>query len=161
MRELPYAAWVTIQTGCDNSCAFCIVPSVRGGEVSRPVDELVAEVETLAGRGVVEVTLLGQNVNSYGRDLTRRRPLFADLLRAVGAVEGIDRVRFTSPHPKDLRPETIAAMAETDGGLPPAPPAAAVGERPGARRHAPRLHAPSATSSGWRRPRAERSTTWR
>jgi tRNA-2-methylthio-N6-dimethylallyladenosine synthase len=113
VRELPYAAWVNIQTGCDNSCAFCIVPSVRGPEVSRPFDDLVAEVELLAHRGVTEVTLLGQNVNSYGRDLTRRRPLFADLLRAVGVVEGIGRVRFTSPHPKDLRPETIAAMADT------------------------------------------------
>jgi tRNA-2-methylthio-N6-dimethylallyladenosine synthase len=113
VRDLPYAAWVTIQTGCDNSCAFCIVPSVRGGEVSRPFDGLVDEVRALSRRGVTEVTLLGQNVNSYGRDLTRRRPLFAGLLRAVGAVEGIRRVRFTSPHPKDLRPETIAAMAET------------------------------------------------
>ncbi len=113
VRDLPYAAWVTIQTGCDNSCAFCIVPSVRGPEVSRPKVELVAEVEALARRGVSEVTLLGQNVNSYGRDLTRRRPLFDELLRATGAVEGIRRVRFTSPHPKDLRPETIAAMAET------------------------------------------------
>ena len=113
VRELPYAAWVTIQMGCDNSCAFCIVPSVRGGEVSRPFDELVDEVRDLADRGVSEVTLLGQNVNSYGRDLTRRRPLFAELLRRVGAVDGIRRVRFTSPHPKDLRPETIAAMAET------------------------------------------------
>ncbi len=112
-RDLPYAAWVTIQTGCDNSCAFCIVPSVRGPEVSRTVDDIVGEVETLARRGVTEVTLLGQNVNSYGRDLTRRRPLFATLLRAVAAVDGIRRVRFTSPHPKDLRPETIAAMAET------------------------------------------------
>ena len=114
VRDLPYAAWVTIQMGCDNSCAFCIVPSVRGPEVSRPMSELVDEVEVLARRGVSEVTLLGQNVNSYGRDLTRRRPLFADLLRATGAVEGIRRVRFTSPHPKDLRPETIAAMAETE-----------------------------------------------
>ncbi|MGD0391081.1 MAG: tRNA (N6-isopentenyl adenosine(37)-C2)-methylthiotransferase MiaB [Acidimicrobiales bacterium] len=113
VRDLPYAAWVTIQTGCDNSCAFCIVPSVRGGEVSRQKDDLLAEVRALAGRGVTEVTLLGQNVNSYGRDLTRRRPLFAGLLRSVGAVEGIRRVRFTSPHPKDLRSETIAAMAET------------------------------------------------
>jgi tRNA-2-methylthio-N6-dimethylallyladenosine synthase len=112
VRELPYAAWVTIQTGCDNSCAFCIVPSVRGPEASRPPAELVGEVRALAERGVVEVTLLGQNVNSYGRDLTGRRPLFADLLRSVGAVDGIARVRFTSPHPKDLRPETIAAMAE-------------------------------------------------
>ncbi len=113
VRELPYVAWVTIQTGCDNSCAFCIVPQVRGPEVSRPPDELVGEVGALAGSGVTEVTLLGQNVNSYGRDITRRRPLFAELLRSVGAVEGIRRVRFTSPHPKDLRPETIAAMAET------------------------------------------------
>ncbi len=113
LRELPYAAWVTIQTGCDNSCAFCIVPQVRGPEVSRPPEEVLAEVRSLARRGVVEVTLLGQNVNSYGRDLTRRSPLFADLLRQVGAVEGVERVRFTSPHPKDLRPETVAAMAET------------------------------------------------
>ena len=113
-RDVPWSAWVTIQIGCDNSCAFCIVPSVRGREISRPFDEVVAEVETLAAAGVVEVTLLGQNVNSYGRDLTRRRPLFATLLRAVGAVRGVRRVRYTSPHPKDLRPETIAAMAETD-----------------------------------------------
>jgi tRNA-2-methylthio-N6-dimethylallyladenosine synthase len=113
VRELPYAAWVTIQMGCDNSCAFCIVPAVRGPEVSRPVADIVGEVEELARRGVTEVTLLGQNVNSYGRDITRRRPLFADLLRAVGDVDGIGRIRFTSPHPKDLRPETIEAMATT------------------------------------------------
>jgi len=112
-REVPYAAWVTIQIGCDNRCAFCIVPSVRGKEISRPFDEIVREVERLAGDGVVEVTLLGQNVNSYGRDVTKRRPLFAELLEAIGAVDGIRRVRFTSPHPKDLRVETIAAMAET------------------------------------------------
>jgi tRNA-2-methylthio-N6-dimethylallyladenosine synthase len=113
VRDLPYAAWVTIQMGCDNSCAYCIVPAVRGPEVSRPMADLVAEVAELSRRGVTEVTLLGQNVNSYGRDITRRRPLFGDLLRAVGAVDGIRRVRFTSPHPKDLRPEVIAAMAET------------------------------------------------
>ncbi len=113
VRDLPYTAWVTIQTGCDNSCAFCIVPQVRGAEVSRPYDDIVAEVANLSARGVTEVTLLGQNVNSYGRDLTRRRPLFAQLLRSVGAVDGVRRVRYTSPHPKDLRPETIAAMAET------------------------------------------------
>jgi tRNA-2-methylthio-N6-dimethylallyladenosine synthase len=113
VRDLPYMAWVTIQTGCDNSCAFCIVPSVRGGEASRPFDEIVTEVRGLAARGTTEVTLLGQNVNSYGRDITHRRPLFADLLRAVGTVEGVRRVRYTSPHPKDLRPETVAAMAET------------------------------------------------
>lgn len=135
-REVDHAAWVTIQIGCDNTCAFCIVPSVRGPEISRPFGELVAEVEALAADGVSEITLLGQNVNSYGRDLAlarradpgpddakwcgpgwlddrRARPLFADLLRAVGAVEGIHRIRFTSPHPKDMRTETFAAMAET------------------------------------------------
>ncbi|MET0909714.1 MAG: tRNA (N6-isopentenyl adenosine(37)-C2)-methylthiotransferase MiaB [Ilumatobacteraceae bacterium] len=121
-RDTSYNAWVTIQIGCDNSCAFCIVPAVRGVEMSRPFDQVVAEVEQLAADGVTEVTLLGQNVNSYGRDLqlaarqggdasARLRPLFADLLQSVGAVEGIRRVRFTSPHPKDMRPETFAAMA--------------------------------------------------
>jgi tRNA-2-methylthio-N6-dimethylallyladenosine synthase len=124
-RTTSYNAWVTIQIGCDNSCAFCIVPAVRGPEISRPFADIVGEVEALADDGVTEVTLLGQNVNSYGRDLqlaARRagdstasvRPLFADLLAAVGAVDGIRRVRFTSPHPKDMRPETFAAMAHTD-----------------------------------------------
>jgi tRNA-2-methylthio-N6-dimethylallyladenosine synthase len=113
VHDLPHAAWVTIQIGCDNKCAFCIVPAVRGKEISRPFDELVAEVEQLAADGVIEITLLGQNVNSYGRDITKRRPLFAELLRAVGAIDGIRRVWFTSPHPKDLRPETTQAMAET------------------------------------------------
>ena len=118
VRDVPYAAWMTIQTGCDNSCSYCIVPDVRGREISRPLADLVAEATVLASRGVSEITLLGQNVNSYGRDLTGRRPLFADLLRAIGSVEGIERVRFTSPHPKDLRPETIAAMAETPAVCP-------------------------------------------
>jgi tRNA-2-methylthio-N6-dimethylallyladenosine synthase len=113
VRELPFAAWMTIQTGCDNTCAYCIVPSVRGGEISRPFNDLIAEATMLAGSGVTEITVLGQNVNSYGRDLTRRRPLFAELLRALGDVPGLERIRFTSPHPKDLRPETIKAMAET------------------------------------------------
>jgi tRNA-2-methylthio-N6-dimethylallyladenosine synthase len=123
-RTTSYNAWVTIQIGCDNTCAFCIVPAVRGEEMSRLFADIVAEVEALAADGVTEVTLLGQNVNSYGRDLqlaARRagdtgaplRPLFADLLEAVGAVDGVRRVRFTSPHPKDMRPETFAAMAET------------------------------------------------
>ena len=113
-REVDHAAWVTIQIGCDNTCAFCIVPAVRGKEQSRRLGDIVHEVEALAADGVTEITLLGQNVNSYGRDLGagQYRPLFADLLRAVDAVPGIRRVRFTSPHPKDLRPETIAAMAE-------------------------------------------------
>ncbi len=120
-REVPWAGWVTIQIGCDNSCAFCIVPAVRGREISRPFRDIVEEVAAAAADGVTEVTLLGQNVNSYGRDLalaerrgggrSKVRPLFAELLRAVGAVEGIRRVRYTSPHPKDLRPETIEAMA--------------------------------------------------
>ncbi len=122
-REVPWAGWVTIQIGCDNGCAFCIVPAVRGKEISRRFDDIVDEVRRAADDGVTEVTLLGQNVNSYGRDLAlaarqaggdeRVRPLFDQLLRAVGAVDGIHRVRYTSPHPKDLRPETIAAMAET------------------------------------------------
>ena len=113
-REVDHSAWVTIQIGCDNSCTFCIVPAVRGAEVSRRTGDIVHEVEALAADGVTEVTLLGQNVNSYGRDLGagQYRPQFADLLRAVDAVEGIRRVRYTSPHPKDLRPETVAAMAE-------------------------------------------------
>jgi len=113
-REVDHAAWVTIQIGCDNSCAFCIVPSVRGSEVSRRMGDIVHEVESLVADGVSEITLLGQNVNSYGRDLgaAQYSPQFADLLRAVDAVDGIRRVRYTSPHPKDLRPETIAAMAE-------------------------------------------------
>ncbi len=122
-REQGHSAWVTIQIGCDNSCAFCIVPAVRGPEISRPFADLVAEVQRLVAEGVVEVTLLGQNVNSYGRDLTlagrraggaeRVRPLFADLLRAIGAVDGVRRVRFISPHPKDLRTDTVDAMADT------------------------------------------------
>ena len=113
VRELPFAAWMTIQTGCDNTCAYCIVPSVRGGEISRPLVDLINEATMLARSGVTEITVLGQNVNSYGRDITGRRPLFAELLRALGEVPGIERIRFTSPHPKDLRPETISAMAET------------------------------------------------
>lgn len=123
-RENTYNAWVTIQIGCDNSCAFCIVPAVRGAEISRPFDDIVDEVRRLAADGVSEVTLLGQNVNSYGRDLqlaarhagdsgARLRPIFAELLAAVGEVEGIRRVRFTSPHPKDMRTETFAAMVAT------------------------------------------------
>ena len=118
VRELPWAAWMTIQTGCDNTCAYCIVPSVRGEEISRPLEDLVREAEMLAASGVTEITVLGQNVNSYGRDITKRGPLFAELLRELGAVDGIERIRFTSPHPKDLRPETIAAMAETPAVCP-------------------------------------------
>ena len=115
-RDTRHSAWVTIQIGCDNSCTFCIVPIVRGTEISRRLGDVVHEVEELASDGVSEITLLGQNVNSYGRDLGagQYRPRFADLLRELSAVDGIRRVRFTSPHPKDLRPETIEAMAECD-----------------------------------------------
>ena len=116
-RELEHSAWVTIQVGCNNTCTFCIVPSVRGVEVSRRPGDIVREVERLAADGVVEVTLLGQNVDTYGRDLAidgRRRPIFAELLRRVGAVPGIRRVRFTSPHPNDFREDVARAMVETE-----------------------------------------------
>jgi tRNA-2-methylthio-N6-dimethylallyladenosine synthase len=115
-REVDHAAWVAIQIGCNNTCTFCIVPAVRGVEVSRRPGDVIREVEDLAREGVVEVTLLGQNVNTYGRDLAidgKRRPVFADLLRRVGGVEGIRRVRFTSPHPADFREDVALAMAET------------------------------------------------
>ncbi len=108
-RERPFQAWVQISMGCNSVCSYCIVPKVRGREVSRRPGEVLAEVTRLAGQGVKEVTLLGQNVNSYGRDVGSD---FAELLRAVDAVDGIERVRFTSPHPKDFREPVIAAMAE-------------------------------------------------
>ncbi len=141
-RATDYAGWLTIQIGCDNSCAFCIVPAVRGQEISRPFDDIVAEAEQLAANGVTEVTLLGQNVNSYGRDLSlaarkaaeqaqasgeqpataansiKIRPQFASLLRSVGEIDGIRRVRFTSPHPKDMTPDVFAAMADVPSVVP-------------------------------------------
>ena len=110
-RERSVQAWVQISMGCNSVCSYCIVPSVRGREVSRRPGEVLAEVTRLAGEGVKEVTLLGQNVNSYGRDVGSD---FAELLRAVDAVDGIERIRFTSPHPKDFRADVIAAMAECD-----------------------------------------------
>ena len=110
-RERRFQAWVQVSMGCNSVCSYCIVPAVRGREVSRRPGEILAEVTRLAGEGVREITLLGQNVNSYGRDLGSS---FAELLRTVDAVDGIDRVRFTSPHPKDFRPDVIAAMAECD-----------------------------------------------
>jgi len=111
-RAREFQAWVQISVGCNCRCSYCIVPSTRGREVSRPLDELVAEVERLAADGVREVTLLGQNVNSYGRDLRPARRSFSELLRAVDAVGGIDRIRYTSPHPKDMREDVIRAHAE-------------------------------------------------
>ena len=114
-RESDHSAWVTITTGCNNSCTFCIVPIVRGPEISRRPGDVISEIRRLADDGVVEVTLLGQNVNSYGRDLdlNGRQPLFADLLRRAGEIEGIGRIRYTSPHPKDIKEDVALAMAET------------------------------------------------
>jgi tRNA-2-methylthio-N6-dimethylallyladenosine synthase len=112
-RARDHHAWVQISVGCNCVCSYCIVPSTRGREVSRPPDELVAEVRALADDGVREVTLLGQNVNSYGRDLPReRRTTFAELLGRIDGVDGIDRIRYTSPHPKDMREDVIRAHAE-------------------------------------------------
>ncbi len=112
-RAREFQAWVQISVGCNSRCSYCIVPSTRGREVSRGPRELVAEVERLAAEGVREVTLLGQNVNSYGRDLTASDRLsFAELLARIDVVEGVDRVRYTSPHPKDMREDVIRAHAE-------------------------------------------------
>ena len=108
-RERRFQAWVQISMGCNSVCSYCIVPAVRGREVSRRPGEVLAEIESLAAGGVREVTLLGQNVNSYGRDLGTD---FAQLLRAVDAIDGVERIRFTSPHPKDFRAPVIEAMAE-------------------------------------------------
>jgi len=108
-RERRFQAWVQVSMGCNSVCSYCIVPAVRGREISRRPGEVLAEVAQLASVGVREVTLLGQNVNSYGRDVGSS---FAELLRAVDAVEGVERIRFTSPHPKDFRRDVIAAMAE-------------------------------------------------
>src|SRR5207247_4337815 len=117
-RESRHRAWVSVSVGCDNRCTFCIVPLVRGPQLSRSIGDILAEVQSLARRGFVEVTLLGQNVNTYGRDLTvpgsSRVPLFAELLRAVDRVDGIRRVRFTSPHPHDFTDDVVNAMAECE-----------------------------------------------
>jgi tRNA-2-methylthio-N6-dimethylallyladenosine synthase len=114
-RERSFQAWVQVSMGCNSKCAYCIVPAVRGREVSRRPGEIVAEVTRLADEGVRELTLLGQNVNSWGRDLVPDiRTDFGELLRACDAIEGIERIRFTSPHPKDFREPVIAAIAECD-----------------------------------------------
>ena len=124
-RERRFQGWVQISVGCNCACSYCIVPSTRGREVSRPPEELVAEVQAMAADGVKEVTLLGQNVNSYGRDLPQRpappeaptgargqRTGFAELLRLLDEIDGIERIRYTSPHPKDMREDVIRAHAE-------------------------------------------------
>src|SRR3954470_23395036 len=112
-RERDFQAWVQISVGCNCVCAYCIVPSTRGREVSRPATELVAEVKRLAADGVREVTLLRQNVCSYGRDLPKgAKTTFAELLQSLDAIDGIERIRYTSPHPKDIREDVIRAHAE-------------------------------------------------
>jgi tRNA-2-methylthio-N6-dimethylallyladenosine synthase len=121
-RERPFQGWLQISVGCNCACSYCIVPSTRGREVSRPPEELVAEVRAMAAEGVREVTLLGQNVNSYGRDLSSgprgpgapapRRTSFAELLGLLDGIDGIERIRYTSPHPKDMREDVIRAHAE-------------------------------------------------
>jgi len=117
-RARQFQGWLQISVGCNCACSYCVVPSTRGREVSRPQDELVAEVRSMVADGVREVTLLGQNVNSYRRDLRSAghrvggRPSFAGLLAAVDEIDGIDRIRYTSPHPKDMREDVVRAHAE-------------------------------------------------
>jgi tRNA-2-methylthio-N6-dimethylallyladenosine synthase len=116
-RESAYAAWVAISVGCNNTCTFCIVPSLRGREKDRRPGDVLAEIRALVEGGVLEVTLLGQNVNSYGAEFGDRQA-FAKLLRACGGIEGLERLRFTSPHPRDFTDDVIAAMAETANVMP-------------------------------------------
>jgi tRNA-2-methylthio-N6-dimethylallyladenosine synthase len=116
-RESAYAAWVAVSVGCNNTCTFCIVPSLRGKERDRRPGEVLAEIEALVADGVCEVTLLGQNVNSYGVEFGDRYA-FGKLLRACGEIDGLERVRFTSPHPRDFTDDVIAAMAETANVMP-------------------------------------------
>ena len=116
-RESPYAAWVAISVGCNNTCTFCIVPTLRGREKDRRPGDVLAEIRALAGDGVVEVTLLGQNVNSYGVEFGDRTA-FGMLLRACGEIDGLERVRFTSPHPADFTDDVIEAMAATPNVMP-------------------------------------------
>ena len=116
-RESPFSAWVSVSVGCDNTCTFCIVPSLRGKETDRRPGDVLAEIRALVEGGVIEITLLGQNVNSYGRSFGDRFA-FGKLLRACGQIEGLERVRFTSPHPRDFTDDVIAAMAETSNVMP-------------------------------------------
>lgn len=116
-RDSAHSAWVSISVGCNNTCTFCIVPSLRGTEKDRRPGDILAEIEALVADGVVEVTLLGQNVNAYGVEFGDRRA-FADLLRACGGIDGLERVRFTSPHPRDFTDDVIDAMADTPNVMP-------------------------------------------
>jgi tRNA-2-methylthio-N6-dimethylallyladenosine synthase len=116
-RDSAYSAWVSISVGCNNTCTFCIVPALRGKETDRRPGEVLAEIKALVAEGVQEITLLGQNVNAYGVEFGDRTA-FARLLRSCGEIEGLERVRFTSPHPKDFTDDVIAAMAETPNVMP-------------------------------------------
>jgi tRNA-2-methylthio-N6-dimethylallyladenosine synthase len=116
-RDSAYAGWVSISVGCNNTCTFCIVPALRGKERDRRPGDVLAEVQALVDQGVLEVTLLGQNVNAYGVEF-RERGAFADLLRSAGRIEGLERVRFTSPHPREFTDDVIEAMAETPAVCP-------------------------------------------
>ncbi|GAA1920960.1 tRNA (N6-isopentenyl adenosine(37)-C2)-methylthiotransferase MiaB [Nocardioides lentus] len=116
-RESAYAAWVSVSVGCNNTCTFCIVPALRGKEKDRRPGEILAEVEALVAEGVSEITLLGQNVNAYGVEFGDRQA-FSKLLRACGEVEGLERIRFTSPHPAEFTDDVIEAMAETPSVMP-------------------------------------------
>src|SRR6201981_3774070 len=116
-RQSAYAAWVAISVGCNNTCTFCIVPSLRGREEDRRPPDVLAEISALGAEGVLEVTLLGQNVNSYGAEFGDRLA-FGKLLRACGQIDGLERVRFTSPHPRDFTDDVIAAMEETPNVIP-------------------------------------------
>jgi tRNA-2-methylthio-N6-dimethylallyladenosine synthase len=116
-RDSAYSAWVSISVGCNNTCTFCIVPSLRGTERDRRPGDVLAEAKALVAEGVLEITLLGQNVNSYGVEFGDRTA-FASLLRACGSINGLERVRFTSPHPRDFTDDVIAAMAETPNVMP-------------------------------------------
>ena len=116
-RDSAYAAWVSVSVGCNNTCTFCIVPALRGTEKDRRPGEILSEVQALVAEGVLEITLLGQNVNAYGSEFGDREA-FSKLLRACGEVDGLERVRFTSPHPRDFTDDVIAAMAETPNVMP-------------------------------------------
>lgn len=116
-RDASYSAWVSVSVGCNNTCTFCIVPSLRGKEKDRRAGDILTEIQTLVADGVVEVTLLGQNVNAYGSDLGDPQA-FSKLLRACGEIDGLERVRFMSPHPRDFTDDVIAAMAETSNVMP-------------------------------------------
>ena len=116
-RDSAFSAWVSVSVGCNNTCTFCIVPQLRGIEKDRPASEIIQEVKALVSQGVIEITLLGQNVNAYGVDFGDRLA-FSKLLRECGKIEGLERVRFMSPHPRDFTDDVIEAMAETKNVMP-------------------------------------------